>query len=204
MQSDRGLIDFLEQVNIHNDRKLIRGLTFCKPRLVPKVIPDIKRIGGRYVQLQSGLALQLHYRYSTRDEFKNIHLKDVVRAATDIINQKVFKEAILLTPDMQYKLVTRLSPGSNEQSYHLNSRPAEPQSSTANSIASLQHDRTKETLLSMEEPFLQLLGVTTSTPRSPEHSIDHTSDLPNQQRDRRRGWPTNSGRSRSSPRLCTT
>lgn len=178
MHNDRALTDFLEHVSSHSKERCMMGLSFRKPRMMPEVAPNIKRIDARYVQLQSGLVIQLHYQYRNRDEFKNVPPDGVVAEAARIINQKVFREAVLQTANMYYRLVTKVSPGNNDQTCHLQLSPVRTTRRSSPDPATLHHDRTKKTLLSIEEPFLQLLGVTTTTtlPRLPGHSTGTSRD----------------------------
>jgi hypothetical protein len=173
------LDDFFAVVEEHNQKHAVHRLILKKPRRLCNTqadgLNDIRGIEGRYVQLRGGLHVQMNYKYAWKEEFRNIKLEELVPVVSNFVKQNLFKEVVCETSEVRYNLASKLRPGQSEPVYVLR-RSLIAVSPTTRPELSRRHDRHKESLISVDEPFLQLLGVTTAPGSTATTSIADSND----------------------------
>jgi hypothetical protein len=173
------LDDFFAVVEEHNQKHAVHRLILKKPRRLCNTqadgLNDIRGIEGRYVQLRGGLHVQMNYKYAWKEEFRNIKLEELVPVVSNFVKQNLFKEVVCETSEVRYNLASKLRPGQSEPVYVLRRSPIAVSPITRPEL-SRRHDRHKESLISVDEPFLQLLGVTTAPGSTASTSIADSND----------------------------
>jgi hypothetical protein len=173
------LDEFFAVVEEHNKEHAVLRLILRKPRRLYNAqadgLKDIRGIEGRYVQLRGGIHVQMNYKYAWREEVKNIELEELVPVVSSFVKQNLFKEVVCETSEVGYNLASKLRPGQSEPVYVLRRSPIAASSITRPEL-SRRHDRHKESLISIDEPFLQLLGVTTAPGSTATSSIADSND----------------------------
>ncbi|MCI5082878.1 MAG: SAM-dependent methyltransferase [Saprospiraceae bacterium] len=146
-QSNNSKDTFLEQL-----QQSLENGTFIKVTLSKKgnKSSDLKNVYGRLVEIKSEVKFSMQIRYETRDEVKNIAVKDVNTQMDEWLGHD-FLNADLFTSQKDYSLQYN-----KKRKARLFERPAsQPEK------PSLQHNRDKNRMIEAHgNPYLPAMGVT--------------------------------------------
>ncbi len=154
---------FYELLQASFETHTFHKLTLSKP-VSNSSNKDLKNVYVRLIQLKRRPTLQLNYRYTTRDEFKNFSIEEgliilTLHLETDFLNADLFtttQEICLLN---KKKLVKK-----NHQKAQTDSdAPPSVSATLPPPTTNLEvHDRPKNRFIAPETPFLHDLDITTA------------------------------------------
>eukprot|EP00960_Hanusia_phi_P069912 767189-Hanusia_phi.AAC.2 len=102
----------------------------------------------RMVEVKKKSALQFLYRHKTNDIYKNYNLEECVENVRSLLRSS-FKQAHLFTTEGDWEIMIGKS-----------TKLKKTKTKTFEEPVSRQHDRTKNSMVSKQEQYLQLLGIT--------------------------------------------
>ena len=116
---------------------------------------DLNTIRGRFIKLKSEIKVQLQYSYSTNDKTFNYLPLEAAHVIVDLIGLPTTKKVTLVT------MANRLDLMMNSKGGILQAAVPHFSSDAIVNPIDFSHDRHKNNLISMDDPFLQALKVTT-------------------------------------------
>ena len=134
---------------IHSVKETVSQNTFVKLTLSnPIKSKELKRFSAQSIELKDQSVLKCTYRYETQDKVKNLHLEEIDEEIVSLLNEH-FKQGILIDQSKEQTLLI-----SKKGKATLLSKV-----SKQNKVLDKSHDRKKNRLVELNEPFLHLLGV---------------------------------------------
>ena len=122
----------------------------------------LERVNLRRVQLRGQPCLQMVYRHSTRDLAENHAIDEGLRVLAGLLGPDGFRNAHLHTLTANHELTI-----TQRGQAHCRRHPVAVDAAQSQAApTSTEHNREKHRMLSIERPFLTLLGVTT-----PQHAL---------------------------------
>lgn len=132
-----------------------------------KSVAELKSVRGRYVQLKK-LMVQFCFSHLTNEKVANFPPDDVSAVVESILSTNFANKIFLETQEFKYELFPNKMGGKLQCTPIFNQQSGKP--------TDFQHDRQKNTLISVNEPFLQALKVTT-TERDHASNPQHRKSL---------------------------